>query len=58
MPEKSRKTVTLDEIAKELGLSKKTVRKKMAEISFFFVKKQRKRYYTPTEAKAIYSLFE
>lgn len=50
-------TFTLTEIAQTIGISEKTVRRKMAPIKELLTNGHRKRYYSPTERDLIISLF-
>ena len=50
-------TSTLQEIAQNIGVSTKTVRRKMLNYKNLFQKQQRKRFYNPTEVEFIISLF-
>ncbi len=53
----SKLTFTIHEIAAQVGVSHKTVRRKMEGVKEYLQKDKRKRFYTPTEVEFIKSLF-
>jgi hypothetical protein len=58
IPQNTRRTWTLQQIADEIGVSKDTVRKKISIIEDLLEKNKRKRYYKNSEAQLVFKLFE